>query len=195
LIDQVYRHLKPGGWAEFQCVTGVLGCDDGTVGPDSPMRQFSNALYDSTQIFGTPIDDPFRWKKWFTERGFEDVTEVVYKLPVNPWPKDQRLKLVGAFEMENLLYGLGGMVTRLFSKALHWSPEQVQVFLVDVRKDIKNRNSHGYWPYTVVYARKPGGEPLPHKSGAASPDTHPATTARQSPPTAATGAVTPDVAE
>ncbi|KAK4121430.1 S-adenosyl-L-methionine-dependent methyltransferase [Parathielavia appendiculata] len=157
LIDQVYEHLKPGGWVEFQCVTGLLRCDDGTLPDDSPMRQFSDAIYDSTQIFGTPIDDPTRWRGWFDERGFEDVTEVVYKLPCNPWPKDQRLKLIGAFEMENLLYGLSGMVTRLFSKALRWSPEEVEVFLVNVRKEIKNRNVHSYWPYYVVYGRKPGG--------------------------------------
>ncbi|KAL2255852.1 hypothetical protein VTK26DRAFT_2614 [Humicola hyalothermophila] len=62
--------------------------------------------------------------------------------------------------MENLLYGLSGMVTRLFVKALKWTPEQIQVFLVDVRKEIKNRNVHCYWPFYVVYARKPGGEPV-----------------------------------
>ncbi len=110
------------------------------------MRKFSDALAQSTEIFGTPIDDPLHWKHWFEERGFEEVTEVVYKMPCNPWPKDQRLKLIGAFEMENLLFGLSGMVTRLFSKALKWTPEQVQVFLVDVRKEIKNRNVHAYWP-------------------------------------------------
>ena len=110
------------------------------------MRKFSDALAESTAIFGTPIDDPLRWKGWFEDRGFEDVTQAVYKMPCNPWPKDQRLKLIGAFEMENLLYGLSGMVTRLFSKALKWSPEQVQVFLVDVRREIKNRNAHSYWP-------------------------------------------------
>jgi hypothetical protein len=109
------------------------------------MERFGDALYESTHIFGTPIDDPTRWKDWYEDRGYEDVTEVVYKLPCNPWPKDPRLKLVGAFEMENLLYGLSGMVTRLFYKALKWTPEQLQVFLVDVRREIKNRNVHAYW--------------------------------------------------
>lgn len=114
------RHLKPGGWVEFQCVTGTLRCDDNTVPEGNPMRDFSDALYDSTKIFGTPIDDPVRWAGWLEERGFECVTPLVYKLPCNPWPKDPRLKLIGAFEMENLLNGLSGMVTRLFSKTLNW---------------------------------------------------------------------------
>ncbi|KAK4138819.1 S-adenosyl-L-methionine-dependent methyltransferase [Trichocladium antarcticum] len=157
LLEQTYDHLKPGGWVEFHSVTGVVRCDDGSLPADNAMRRFGQALHDSTQTFGTPIDDPTRWKGWFTDRGFEDVTEVVYKMPISPWPKDQRLKLVGAFEMENLLYGLSGMVTRLFVKGLGWTPEQVQVFLMEVRREIQNRDIHCYWPYYVVYGRKPGG--------------------------------------
>lgn len=127
-------------------MTGVVRCDDDSLPADSPMRRFGQALHDSTQTFGTPIDDPTRWKGWFTDRGFEDVTEVVYKMPISPWPKDQRLKLVGAFEMENLLFGLSGMVTRLFVKGLGWTPEQVQMFLMEVRREIQNQNIHCYWP-------------------------------------------------
>jgi hypothetical protein len=127
-------------------VTGLLRCDDNTLPKDSALQKLADAIFESTQVFGTPIDDPTRWKGWFEDRGFDDVTEVVYKMPCSPWAKDQRLKLIGAFEMENLLYGLSGMVTRLFGKGLKWSPEQVQVFLVDVRKEIRSRNLHVYWP-------------------------------------------------
>lgn len=56
------------------------------------------------------------------------------------------MKLLGAWEMENLLSNLDGLVMRLFQKALGWSPEEVSVFLVDVRKEIKNKNIHAYWP-------------------------------------------------
>lgn len=140
------RHLKPGGYVEFQCVTGLLCCDDDSLPEDNVMRKFADAMYDSAHRFGTPVDDPTRWKGWLEERGFEDVTEVIYKMPCNPWPKDQRLKLVGAFEMENLLQGLSGMVTRAFVKTFNWTPEQVQTFLVDVRREITNRDLHIYWP-------------------------------------------------
>jgi hypothetical protein len=87
-----------------------------------------------------------RWKGWFEDRGFEDVTQYIAKLPCNMWPKDKRMKLLGAWEMENMLSSLEGMVMRLFQKALGRSEEQVSVFLIDVRKDIKNRNIHAYWP-------------------------------------------------
>ncbi|KAF8859227.1 S-adenosyl-L-methionine-dependent methyltransferase [Acephala macrosclerotiorum] len=158
LIDQCYTHLKPGGYVEFQCVTGVLQSDDDTVPKDSAFRKFSDSLKSSCEKFGTPVDDPMRWKGWFEERGFEDVTQQIIKLPCNTWPKDKRMKLLGAWEMENLLSNLEGMVMRFFQKALGWTDQEVTVFLVDVRKDIKNRNIHGYWPFYVVSARKPDPE-------------------------------------
>jgi hypothetical protein len=87
-----------------------------------------------------------RWRGWFEDRGFEEVTQKIAKLPCNPWPLDSRMKLLGAWEMENLLSSLEGMTMRLFQKGLGWSAEEVSVFLVNVRKEIKNRNYHAYWP-------------------------------------------------
>jgi len=34
----------------------------------------------------------------------------------------------------------------LFTNILGWSVEEVEVFLVDVRKDVKSRSIHAYWP-------------------------------------------------
>lgn len=146
LIISFSSHTKPGGWVEFHSVTGVLASDDNTVPKDGAFQKFSDSLDQSCRIFGTPVDDPMRWKGWFEDRGFEDVTLKVFKLPCNMWPKDRRMKLLGAWEMENLLSNLDGLVMRLFQKALGWSPEEVSVFLVDVRKEIKNKNIHAYWP-------------------------------------------------
>jgi hypothetical protein len=140
------RHIKPGGWVEFQCVTGTLLSDDDSIPPDGAFRKFSNAVKSSCLLFGTPVDDPIRWKGWFEDRGFEEVTEHMIRLPCNTWPKDKRMKVLGAWEMENLLSSLERMVTRLFSKALGWNAEETSVFLVDVRKEIKNRNIHAWWP-------------------------------------------------
>ena len=107
---------------------------------------FSNKMNEASVKFRTPITDPTRWKTWFEERGFENVTQVINKLPINPWPRDPRMKLLGAWEMENLLHGLPGMVTRLFQTAFGWSQEQVEVYLVDLRKSIKDLKQHTYWP-------------------------------------------------
>ena len=76
-------------------------CDDGTLPPDGYLAQFSANSRICCDSFGTPVDDPLRWKGWLEERGFVSVTEKPLKLPCSPWPKDPRLKLVGAFEMDH----------------------------------------------------------------------------------------------
>ena len=79
------------------------------------------------------------------EAGFENVIERRIKLPVGPWPKQKRLKLIGAFELDNLLRGVGGMSYRMFSKAFGWTQEQTEVFLVKVRRDMQNMRYHTYY--------------------------------------------------
>lgn len=142
----LYRHLRPGGWLEFHCITGVLQCDDGTIPKDSAFQRFSDMLKESCEKYGTPVDDPMRWKPWFQDCGFESVTETIFKMPCGPWARDERLKLVGAWEQHNLLNNLEGMAMRLFQKALGISEAEIIVFLAELRQDLRNRNMHAYWP-------------------------------------------------
>lgn len=146
LTTNLHSHVKPGGYVEFQSVTACIGSDDNTLPLDGSFKKFANNLIVSSKQFGTPIDDPLRWKGWFEDRGFEDVTVKVVKLPCNTWPKDPRMKVLGAWEMENLLSNLEGMTMRVFQKALGWTTEEVSVFLVGVRKEVRDRGIHAYWP-------------------------------------------------
>ncbi|KAI3565884.1 S-adenosyl-L-methionine-dependent methyltransferase [Fusarium oxysporum f. sp. albedinis] len=155
LIDQTYIHLKEGGWVEFQAIVGLLGCDDDSIPEDSYLRKFSTMMEQASSKYGASLTDPLKWKGWFETRGYQNVTQHVFNLPFNPWPKDPRMKLLGAWEMENLLSGLEAMVMRMFQKGLGWSGAEVTVFLAHLRKEIKNPQMHGYWPYYVVYAQKP----------------------------------------
>jgi hypothetical protein len=100
----------------------------------------------ASSTYGASLTDPMRWKGWFEDRGYTNVTQKVFKLPFNPWPKLPHLKLLGAWEMENLLSGLEARVTRMFQKGLGWSDAEVAVFLAHLRKEVKNPQMHGYWP-------------------------------------------------
>lgn len=103
-------------------------------------------LKDSCAKYGTPVDDPLRWKSQLLDAGFESVTEQVFKQPCGPWPKDKRLKIIGAWEQLNLFHNLEGMVMRLFQKTLGISEVEITVFLAELRRDIRNHNIHAYWP-------------------------------------------------
>jgi len=61
------------------------------------------------------------------------------------------MKLIGAFEMHNLLRGLSGMSLRMFSKGFGWTREEIEIYLAGVRKDIQNMSYHTYWDLYVLY--------------------------------------------
>lgn len=147
--------MKPGGYLEIQCINGTLGCDDGSLPETSQFKEYDRLLRAAASAFGTPLEDPARYVEWFEAAGFKDVEENIFKMPTSPWAKDPRLRLVGAFEQENLTTNLEGISTRVFQKGLGWSVEESTVFFAGVRKDIKNRKQHSYYPFTVVYGQKP----------------------------------------
>jgi len=98
---------------------------------------------------GTPLDACIHYASYIRAAGFENVTEVRVKMPSSPWPKEKRLKLIGAFEMHNMLRGISGMSLRMFAKAYGWTQEQTELFLVQVRKDTANLRFNSYWDLWV----------------------------------------------
>jgi hypothetical protein len=51
--------------------------------------------------------------------------------------------------LQNIEPGLEGLSMAIFTRALGWSKEEAEVFLVDVRKDIKDTKIHCYWEMYV----------------------------------------------
>lgn len=78
------------------------------------------------------------------EAGFVDIIEKHFYWPCNGWVKGEKEKLLGLWTQQNLLDGIHGMTMRNLTAGLGWSPEQVELFLVDVRKDMKNKKIHSY---------------------------------------------------
>jgi hypothetical protein len=122
-----------------------LMCDDGSTPEDSGLMAFSRLSLEASDICGFPLGAAEEYKTHLEAAGFVDVVERRFKVPSSPWPKDQRLKLIGAFELHNLIAGLSGMSLRMFSKAFGWSQERTEVYLIKVRRDMKNLNYHTYW--------------------------------------------------
>jgi hypothetical protein len=52
----------------------------------------------------------------------------------------------GIWTEQNICNGLYGLSVALFTRGLGWTAEETEVFLVNVRKDLKDRRIHAYWP-------------------------------------------------
>lgn len=47
---------------------------------------------------------------------------------------------------ENFTTGLAGLSMAVFTRGLGWSQEEVEIFLADVRRSIRDVSVHGYYP-------------------------------------------------
>ncbi|KAK4462014.1 Demethylmenaquinone methyltransferase [Cladorrhinum samala] len=166
IIQRAFNHLKPGGWLECQEVPGMPYCDDNTMPPDYPWLQWTYQLYHGTSLADRQADIGPQLKDWMKEVGFVDVRESVFKIPLNGWPKESRLKHVGMLWQRNLLDGLSGFSLSFFNKFLDKTLEEIEVSLVNVRKCLFDRRIHAYHKLYVVYGRKPD---VGEMEGASSP--------------------------
>ncbi|KAL1998172.1 hypothetical protein VTN02DRAFT_6720 [Thermoascus thermophilus] len=155
LIRQCYRHLKPGGWVEFQDTTNRLYSEDGTLDPDNHVLKLMNGLIDACGRIGIPGDFAPRIKGELERAGFVRVQEKIFKVPVGPWPKDRRLKEIGAFTALQFIEGVEGLTAATFSEILGWSREEITVFNAKVVADCRRRDVHCMHEIRVVFGQKP----------------------------------------
>lgn len=154
-FKQSFDNLNPGGWIECQDITFPAECDDGTLKKGSYIDQWSSLMIEATNIFGRGAQSAKKYKQQMIDAGFVNVTEVIYRWPTNRWPADSYYKELGFWCCHNIAGELSGLSMALFTRALGWSSEQVEVFLANVRTDMKDRRIHAWWPIHVVYGQKP----------------------------------------
>jgi len=162
LIKNARNYLQPGsGWLECHEIHPKPLVDDGSAPPDYALRIWEDYYNHSANSLESPrpIRIADKCKQWMLEAGFVDVHECIEKVPINPWPKDPRLKEIGRFHEANWLDGLAAFSYQLFgSKGLGWSKDEIEVFLIGVRESIRNRHIHAYNKQYIVYGRRPNSE-------------------------------------
>ena len=141
LIGQIYDALQPGGIIEAQDGDFMTYSEDGST-RGSWLEKWNAQFVDAAKQGGRIVQPGLELEKWIREAGFEDIHHERLRIPVGLWPKDKQLKEVGAFNLVQLRQGLEGFSMALFTRVLNWSPDEVQVLLSKVRKDLDNRNIH-----------------------------------------------------
>ncbi|KAK5053182.1 hypothetical protein LTR84_002156 [Exophiala bonariae] len=144
LFRRAYDSLKPGGWIEMQDLYMPLLSDDGSL-DGTAFGEWNVKYMEACDVLKRSPSLTAKYKEWIMEVGFENVKEHIFKWPINPWAKDKHLKTMGLWNMHNMLDGLDGFTVRLWTMALGMTPEEIQAFLVPVRKDLRDTKIHSYW--------------------------------------------------
>jgi hypothetical protein len=155
LFAQSYKNLEPGGWIECHDILLPGQSDDGTLKEDSPTMQWANNMIEAAAKFGRFADSALHYKQQMQDAGFVNVNEVIYKWPMNRWPANPHYKELGFWTNQNIRGGLSGLSMALFNRALGWTPEEIEVFLIKVRAEMNDRSVHTWWPVHIVYGQKP----------------------------------------
>ena len=139
-------------------------CDDGTMPPEAEegglsafaLHDWWRAQHQSGQFTNPPRQFRIapRIERSMIESGFVDIQQRIKKVPTNPWPSDPEMKEIGFHSERNWLEALSGWSYKPLT-SLGWTRPEIEVFLVNVRKAIRNRDVHCYTNYHVVIGRKP----------------------------------------
>lgn len=144
-IDR-YSNLTPGGYYECQEYDLFPKSDDGTLKPEHALSKGVNLMYDASVMFGRPYQHIPPLVDIMKEVGFVDVTMEIFKWPSNAWPKDPKYRELGIWNCENMASGSEGFIMAPLTRAHNWTKEEVLLFLVDVRKNLRDTSIHAYWP-------------------------------------------------
>lgn len=89
------------------------------------------------------------------EVGFNKITERILHVPIGTWPKNKVLKTVGLYWRTILLDGLQAIALGPLTRGLGWQREEVEVFLVEVRRSYMDNAALMYMPLHIFYGQKP----------------------------------------
>jgi len=154
-FDQAFENTSPGGYIEVSDICFPVLTDDDTFPKDSALQSWANQQLNGSKIIGRALDVAKNHQAELQRVGYTDVTVKHFVWPMNRWPKDPKYKELGMWNCENFSAGVSGFSMALFTRVLGWTPEQLEVFLVDVRKEMKDTRIHAYFPIYTIYAKKP----------------------------------------
>ncbi|TQN70523.1 Secondary metabolism regulator LAE1 [Colletotrichum shisoi] len=155
IIAKAYENLEPGGYIEIQDNMCLLRCQDGTMTEDYLPLKWINLLIEATDKMGCSINVAASFKQMLEDAGFVDVEEKKKIWPINPWPKDNKLRELGHWSLEVAMSGIEASSLALFTRVLNWSPEETRVYCAHVRNEHKKIGVHAYYDIYGVWGRKP----------------------------------------
>ncbi|KLO83368.1 Uncharacterized protein LW93_15038 [Fusarium fujikuroi] len=140
LFSEAYRCCIPGGWVQSAEADVEFRCDDGTIDKEPNLKIYKNLFEEGGKILGNPFFVYDQQVQGFNDAGFEDVTTVDYKVTAARY------------------WFQSGYTTMMWNDVLKWPKDEYQLFLLSIRKAIRNPKIHTYMKVRYVYGRKPSSQ-------------------------------------
>ncbi|KAJ9157233.1 Methyltransferase domain-containing protein [Pleurostoma richardsiae] len=153
LMRNIHDNLNPGGYVEMLEAPMLFRAVDNTL-EGTPLLKWNNWMLEGVRRMGRNPLAALQLNKLMAEAGFVNITEKRLAVPINAWAKGAEHKVLGAMEMINLLEVAQGITMTVFTKALGWSEEEVEMLLTDVRNNLKDRSIHAYLPVVCIWAQR-----------------------------------------
>ncbi|RKL04539.1 hypothetical protein BFJ70_g17187 [Fusarium oxysporum] len=145
-LRKIFDNLAPGGYVELQDIDAFMESDDGTLTEAHALSKWCKLLREAAVKLGRPYIPTKDLKGIMGKVGFTSIVETRFKWPSNRWPKDKKYKDLGAWNNENTNLVLESISLAPLTTGLDWTIEEVNVLLVDVKKELNDPNIHAYWP-------------------------------------------------
>jgi metalloendopeptidase OMA1, mitochondrial len=138
IIKKAYENLEPGGWFESQELWPRACCVDGTMPEDWKFIEWAANQDEAAMNANQPLRIANKLARWYKEAGFVDVQQHICRIPIGGYLNEAQPKMIGKFWLRQLIEGLPAFTMAYFTRHLGWSPDQVEVYLVEVRKALKD---------------------------------------------------------
>lgn len=145
LYRQIYTHTKPGGWIQQLEMSIEFKSDDGTVGPDHIMAEWSRTFIGAGEKMGKTFRIADNAARLIRQAGFTDVQEIWYKLPVGPWSANKKMRILGHWNLLYCLQDCEGWALYMLTKIMGWDWLEVQVFVAKMKQAFRDRSNHAYY--------------------------------------------------
>ena len=157
LLTRSFRHLKPGGWFELQEINHFPECHDDSMPPEHPVTVYWRLINDGLTALGVDIEATLKLADMMRQAGFVNVTTRIFHVPIGVWPRNKVLKMVGLYWRTILIDGLQPIALGPLTRGLKWTKDDVEDFLVEVRKAYMEAHVHSHMPLHVICGQKPEG--------------------------------------
>jgi hypothetical protein len=129
-------------------------CHDGSMPIDHPVAQYWSYVHQGLGALNVDFSAVLSLEDKMREAGFVNISVRIFHVPIGVWPKNKVLKIVGFHWREVLLLGVEPISLGPFTRGLKWTREEVELYLVAVRKAYDDTRCHSHMPLYIICGQK-----------------------------------------